>query len=466
VSQTLFFIGLEKAIQNIERYEFQKNLSLDKFINLTTEEVLNLYPNLPNHLQFKSNWTQNDASTYFNHLLLRNFFKFKSGNQSLNIELRVRLLGPYKIKSIRTFINSLGYFIHIVASVSWRILLKSINKSPEYLLLELRRIGKLGKGDIDHFKKLLLENKVKSVLTFSTLRDPKLFDMSMACEALNLDLHYFPECWDNISTGYAFPTYMTHMHLWSQQQLEHVKLLNRDFRGDIDIYGSYRASHAASYNLQLCSDTASSRSFTILYLEGYFYEDLDFVIDKIINIFSNWGFSKPLDVAEINLVIRRYPLKRQSAGSKLLKSNINQTLYLGGTKINITESKNFKLADDLGDSHIVLSELTTAGIEAALSGCRVIFVGSKRSPRYLDTSMGYRFFFARELPKYFEYIEFDSRLDQIRLATIIISLISGNLNLETNWPLKFSSKKELTYFAEEFDLAKWDSLLIQLEQIL
>lgn len=390
MSNILFFIGKEKTILNIKRYEYQNILGLNKFINLTTEDIYKLHSDIPNCIQFRSFWTKEEISVFFNHLLFRNFFKFNRGNTPLNMELRVKLLGPYKLKTLDKFSTSIKYLYNSLKLISWLILVKSIKKRPEYLLFELRKKGKLGLGDVEQFKKILMENSVSAVVTFSSLKDPKLFDLSTACKFLKIELHYFPECWDNISTGFEPPSHITHMHLWSQQQMKQVAYLNRDSRMKIDVYGSYRASHAISSKLKLDMNISKISKLSILYLEGYFYEDLNFVTTKIIEAITSENLRISPSITEINLIIRKYPLKRQTIEFSETNNAISREIFWKGIKIVISETKNFKLAEDLTQTHLIISELTTAGLEAALSGFSVIFVGSKRSPRYLDSSMGYR----------------------------------------------------------------------------
>jgi len=464
VNQILFFIGKEKTISNIKRYEFQDILDLSKFINLTTKDIYKLHKDIPNCIRYNSGWTKEDTSVYFNHLLFRNYLKFKRGNTSLNMELRVKLLGPYKLKTFALFLTSIKYLYNTCKSISWLILIKSINKKSEYLLFELRNKGKIGLGDIEQYKKILLENSISAVVTFSSLKDPKLFDLSIACKILNIELHYFPECWDNVSTGFEPPSHIRHMHLWSKQQMKQIADSNSDTCIKTDVYGSYRATRALSSMFKTETNFFKVSKLSILYLEGYFYEDLSFTINKIIEAIIGRNQKISPSINEINLIIRKYPLKRQTINVRESNNVISHEIFLERIKIVITESFNSTLAEDLAQTQLIFSELTTAGLEAALSGYSVIFIGSKRSPRYLDSSMAYRYTFAQEVPKFFEYIEMDKKSDQERLSIIMDSFLFDYPKSFKHLMPENHSLERLTYFAEGFNLERWNSLISNLKR--
>jgi len=463
VNKTLFYIGIEKPIINIKKYGFFKNLIKKEFVTLTTFNILEKHSDLPNVQGFTSKWSFKDTEIFHLNLLWRNFFNRK--NTGLKMDLRVRCFGPYKIKTLSNLISSFGYLKNIIFQTKWSKVILLRNKSPNLLLNDLRKSTKIGNGDLDQFKKILVRNKISNVVTFSSFRDPKLYDLVMACNELKVDIYVFIECWDNISTAYSIPSGITKIFLWSTQQKNEINKFYPEYTNKAEVIGGYRINKALEFAKKRSTLTINSyKNLSLLYLEGYFYEDLNYVINKLMDLIIFHAKKQRIGLREVNLIIRRYPLKRQSSIVKINKSNLERKITIENINFNIRESKKINLYDDFLEADLVLSELTTAGLEAAFGGLPVIFVSSKKSPRFLDTSKGYEYSFANKISRHFSYIKF-RRFFSIKLIPIIpkqsIFEKSGLSKFKVASKLRI---RDLDYYAKPFNFMEWDVFISNLKK--
>jgi hypothetical protein len=109
---------------------------------------------------------------------------------------------------------------------------------------------------------------------------------------------------------------------------------------------------------------------------------------------------------------------------------------------------------DLIDVDLVISESTTAGLEAAFNLKPVLFVYSKRSRKYIDTKRSYDFSYSQDLIKYFHVIDFDSTDCKKKLIAFLEDLCFkiGNKHMEIN------RSEFLEYFGQPFDFNAWEKL--------
>ena len=452
------FIGTEKPIANLVKYKFYDTLISEDFITLTTSAVLKNFPFLPNPVIFKSNWRKQDIRLFHLHLLISNYLS--NNNRGLYYDLRSFLIGPYKIKSFNLLFQSLKYIRKSISEIKFFYIFKKYRSTPTEILMGLRERGHISNGDVINFKNILRQHNISRVITISSLRDPKLFDLSIACKELNLECHLFVECWDNISTGLGVPTGISKIYLWSEQQRLDFYKFNPVSSVGAEIFGSYRISHAQNSRADnsVKNNKNFSNVFRILYLEGYFYENLNFSITQIIRVIKAIQATNNLFL-KVEIVVRKYPLKRQSIQKELERNYHNFNLHSEPETVRVTTSDNNSLDFDLNEADLVISELTTAGLEAAFRKIPVIFIGSNASIRFLDSMAGYNYSFAESIPIAFNLINLSKKTDLDLLEKLIYSLIY--LNDETH---NFESKlllneSNLELFGKPFDLNIWYKLI-------
>jgi hypothetical protein len=456
MNKTVIFFGSEKPVLNLIRYDFYNKLIKQELITMTTYEIYSKYPQLPNTITYNSNWRTKDVYSFTLHLLLFNFVK--NINKGLFYDLRAFLFGPYKIKSPKFLFMAMKFLIKACRSIKFTSIVKNQKNSSD-VIENLRKKGAVGLGDHNNFVKILKEVNASKVVTISNFRDPKLFDLASACKELSLDLHVFVECWDNLSTGYGVPTGVSHIYTWSSDQIHDFYKFNVGHNAEVQICGSYRRSYSEIHRISRLRDASTTKDtdLRILYLEGYFYEDLNFSIGKIIEAIK-LVHSRIGNTRKIKIVIRKYPLKRQSVDSSLHNSHESKNEGDYNEFIEIETSQNKNLDEDFEQADMVLSELTTAGLESAFRGIPVVFLGSNSSIRFLDSMAGYNYSFSQAIKYHFELLNLSSKGDVKRLQVIFELLLSTKSNsMESNFKLLLTTSEQ-DKFSIPFDFDSWNRL--------
>lgn len=456
MSRTVIYFGSEKPILNLIKYNFYNKLMKQKLITVTTTEIYSKYPQLPNTITYSSSWNARDIYSFTLHLLLFNFIK--NINKGLFYDLRAFLFGPYKITSLKIFIMAVKYLINAFCSIKFTSILGNQRNSSD-VIESLRKSCTINSGDHDNFVKILKEVNASRVITISNFRDPKLFDLASACKELSIDLHVFVECWDNISTGYGVPTGVSHIYTWSSDQIYDFHKFNLGHMAQVQISGSYRRTYSENYKKFKFNNASTTKDsdLRILYLEGYFYEDLNFSMGKIVEAINLTNEGKGPS-RNIKIVIRNYPLKRQSIDLNL---NYYSKLKIADEYSKFIEfetSQGKNLNEDFERADLVLSELTTAGLESAFREIPVVFLGSHSSVRFLDSMAGYNYSFAQPIKHNLEILNLSSKGDVKKLKLIFeLSLDTKPNYMHSNFKLLLTDKEQ-DKFSIPFDFELWARL--------
>lgn len=457
MNNTVIFFGGEKAVLNLIKYNYYDKLIKTELITITSNEIYDSFPQLPNTVTFKSNWKARDIFTFNLHLLLLNYLR--NNNKGLFYDLRAFVFGPYKIKSLKLLLQSLKFFIKALSCLNFYSIVKHYPSSFN-LLLTLRKRRVIEEGDYTNLKKILEDINASRVITISNFRDPKLFDLALACKHLNIELHLFLECWDNISTGYGVPFGVTHIYSWSSYQNRDFYRFNFQHPAKIQICGSYRRSYAedSEHKITQQRTKSDSKAFKILYLEGYFYENLNYSISKIINAIES--SQKWIDEPrKIEIIVRKYPLKRQSIDEEVKKRYEIKTLKDNNGFIEVKSSTNRVIDLDLNQADLILSELTTAGLESAFRRIPVVFIGSNSSVRFLDSMAGYNYSFAKPIKLYFELINLSKKADVNKLTNILQEqMFAASDFLKSSFKLQLNNS-DLNEFSIPFNVNIWNELM-------
>lgn len=450
MGKTLLFIGSEKAITNFYRYGYSEKFLSPKLIIATTKNIAEKFPRVKRELIFSTNWNYKDTSTLHLYFLFRNFFQ--KTNLPLSYELRNRLFGPYKITNPKIFFFSCKYFMKTFFLINWIFFLKNFKLSNHAFLKALREKNLIGLGDVEIYKNLIIKHSISKIITFTPFRDPKLYDLAEACEISNCELHIFPECWDNFSSGYGLPDKISKINVWSKQQLSEIKQFYPNQVKNVNIVGSYRRAYAAERVEP--KKKLSSEVLRILYLEGYFYEDLNYVLNKILVAITNLGNCPK----NIEITVRSYPLKRQTVNYQ--NRNTWYEKWIGkidfnGINVIINKSFDVDLDFDFQDKDLVISELTTAGLEACFREIPTFFIGSHSSKRYLDSARAFNFSFANDLVKdglYTNLSRYNGVEQFSRKLSLLMNQKINNLTLKEN-------KLDIDFYSEIFNFEFWENLI-------
>ena len=455
MSKILVYFGHEKPLSNLISYEALNTLIPDSALKLLNNIDPNKYTSISNKMDFQSSWSSTDRETFYNHLLIKNFFNKR--NKSLNIFLFNKFFGPYKLRKPLIFFKSLKYFLRMVAQVNFKSLGNSFSGNAESLLDQLRLNKKILADDSQTFTRILEQNSISKVLIISTLSDPSIFDLVRVCRNSGIDCFLLPDCWDNISTTYAIPDDFTKIFLWSEQQRRDIIQFFPSLREKVEIIGTYRINleeSRISYKQRL--DSLKQHQFNILYLEGYFFENrvnsINFLVKAI-------DMVKELEGIEIKITYRAYPMKKQTLGDSVINKPPNFNAVESKLNIRIESSLNTKLSQDILSSDLIISELSTAGLEAAFKAIPVIFIASTNSPKRLDSNKSYDFTYAKDLYNYFNviHLEEDNSTEALYKYLQKIFILKKHLDYKPLVVDKIFS--DLEYLAKPFDFTKWSNLI-------
>jgi hypothetical protein len=448
--KTVFFIGQEKPLINLKKYGYLEKFLRADFLVITTEEIASKYKFSNNVIVFKSSWTNEEWVTFLDYLYIKNFIT--TYRKTLNISLRTRLFGPYKLNSIKRIIFSFKYFIKFWQKINFALIYQTRHLKPDDLLSKLREKNILGPGDSKKIMSLLANQNIQKAIVFTTFNDPILYDFVSVCKDLGIFTTALPDCWDNISTSPAIPEYINKICLWSEQQSSEVKKFYPSLFTKTEIYGSYRINKKSRI---LLNSKLKNEYFNILYLESSLFEDREFAIRKIAKSISESHGSND-SIKKIKFTIRQYPGYRPTEPGLSTDLGLLESFKIGEWQFEIAISKNGFLKEDFASADIVFSELTTAGLEAAFEKLPVIFVGSNKSPRYLTTYKAFQFSFGKDLLEDFVVLDLGLKSSLHILTNLFDKLFKYKQdNYANNYQNRFGSRK-LSFYAEEFNFHKWD----------
>jgi hypothetical protein len=454
----LVYFGHAKPLSNLIRYGTLKKLIDPKSVILMEEKFSSQYADIKNSVTITSTWADKDKNLFYDHQLLINFLNKK--NKSLNIYLKNKLFGPFKIKSIRTLINSFRYLFNFLIKINWRIILSGRRQSTETLLYLLRLHNYLRADDRGAFSAILDQHKISKVIIFTTLSDPSIFDLVEACTIKKIQCILLPDCWDNISTAYSIPKNVSNIYVWSAQQFRDIQVFFPDLELKCEIIGTYRLDIQESkkfYNKKI--KTISRNVIRILYLSGYHLESTKYTLDSIVKTLSDTGMNFKFD---IEVIIRSYPYKKQTNGTSDQSIDLTLANYKYFSNIRYLVSRRNELVDDLMYADFVVSELSTAGLESAFYGLPVIFINSNRSSKRLTTNKAFEFSYSKDLYYFFTIANISSGKGKIVLKNSIRSLISSQKKLTNIDYLIEDVFKKLEFLGQPFDYKKWDKITSKL----
>jgi len=450
MSKPLIYFGQEKPLINLFSYGLFEKIVNDKFIVLLPENLSVKLDWIKKKKTYKKLWTNEDQTIFFDYLLLCNFITHR--NKSLNKYLRVNFLGTSKIYDIKSFLLAVKNVIRKLTSINLLVLFKIHKQDSTEILRILRRHRIIKSNDTSSFLEILRSLKIDKVFVITTFSDLTIYDLIDACNQLGISVYVLPESWDNISTSISIPTNLTELLVWSDQHFKEVAEFYPEFVTKTKIIGSYRITNAVSKrefsNSNVTMQPALKSKFKIVYLEGFFLEDVYHILNTVLDVLPQ---IKGFDLSFVEIIYRKYPLKKQTReGIKSAKLDIDSRQF----RVTFNISEGTSLMADLTNVDLVISESTTAGLEAAFRLNPVLFVYSEKSRRYIDTKRSYDFSYSRDLYKYFNVIDFDS-FDCIKHLTTAL------LNICFKTESEYSVKKQLEfleYFGKPFNFSAWEEL--------
>lgn len=445
----LIYFGQEKPLVNLASYGMFEKIIHKKFIVLMPENLSVKFNWISKKITFKKLTTIEDQTVFFNYLLLHNYFTRR--NKSLNKYLRVNFLGTSKIYDLKSFILAFKNAIKKLILINLFMLFKFHKRDSVQILKILRNYRIIRSNDTNSFLEILRSLEIDKVFIFTTFSDITIYDLIDACNQLSIPVYVLPESWDNISTSISIPSNLTELLVWSYQHFKEVSKFYPELINRTKIIGSYRITNAVSQkgftNTKAIMQPALKTKFKIVYLEGYFLEDVNYILNTVLDVIPQ---IQKLELSVIEIIYRKYPLKKQMQekiqGTKL---SVDSRQY----RVNFRISEGTSLMTDLIDVDLVISESTTAGLEAAFNLNPVLFVYSKKSRKYIDTKRSYDFSYSRDLKKYFNVIDFDS----LDCKENLIAALQKLCFKEDNECKLRKLSMPLEYFGQPFDFKMWET---------
>jgi len=447
MKSNLVYFGHEKIIYNLNSYQMLEKLFNDKFIMLIPSRFNKELFSSQNTIISSILWEPQEERLFWNYLLWANFLTKR--NTTLNMFLRVNCFGTSKIYNAKSVISALKNAFRMLTTINWFILRKIYRYNSSEILGFLRTNKIIKSNCVSLFKDVIRLNTISKVFIISTFNDPSIFDLVEACDSLGIPVIVLPESWDNISTSIAIPHKINGLYVWSDQQTREVREFYPELVQKTHVIGSYRITNAINANKLMINNNLSKKSIKILYLEGYYLEDIINVMNKVLTALTQ---NEQFKFFNIEIIYRNYPLKKQT-DSNFIRNDLSKLKL--PQNISVKNSRKNRLWEDLEDTDLVISESTTAGLEAAFQLKPVIFIYSKKSRKYIDTKKSYKFSYASDLKKYFSLINIDGKNFEKVLALEINNLI---VNPELNDAKTNHRSVTLDFFGKPFDFEIWKEL--------
>lgn len=211
------------------------------------------------------------------------------------------------------------------------------------------------------------------VLIQSTLNDLSLANLLLLLAENGIPSLVLVDSWDNIGSKPVIPKDIRNLLVLSPQQRKIAMEVYGLDNSQVEVFGTPRISHISK--VRKLRDT---RSLRIGYLQAMPADDLQRNLEVLLSL-SNQLISKTALYDNFEIEIRTYPLKSERK-QRMLEESFHE-MY--GDKIKVqhpleTMEELFRNVD------VVVSEITTAGIEAACKGIPTIFIASDSNQIYMN----------------------------------------------------------------------------------
>lgn len=455
--KTLVFFPRAKPMINISKYfDFSSLLTEEYVISMCTSEVLKWMPT--NHVEtYESTWTTNDDSKFFDVLYLLSFLRGK--NRALRHFVRLRMLGQEKLR-ISNVAKILKHFMPRSKVLIFIPRLYFGGYNSHKCLEFLRKQGIVKSNDFGFFSEFLARNEVGKVVAVTTLKDPQIYDLVSAASSLNIPTHLILDSWDNIGCSASIPEITGNLVLWSMQQLYEVKLYYPELVEKSKVLGTPRRLLSAlvqkerQWRRDAASHSNKRNSVTILIVQAYYFDDTSAKLQNLEKILLKIIASYELDFL---IKIRAYPLKAPSHG---FKSGVQEFIESRKNhRLRFSLSENAELRDDLVQADIVISEISTGGLEAGLAQIPTIFVYSNHDYLYMNGRKILDFKFAHDLVGRAPIFETQDLKGIENTMLAYIEEIIDSRNIHSQQLERGKQESNWDYFASPFDQESFSALL-------
>jgi hypothetical protein len=358
---SLFDENLLKSHFDIKYVVVASNERMERYRKLipdTFEEVL-------------SSWTPSDQSAFYKTMLFFRTISHKSFRSHSIQWLRFAIFGNEIHRLNLKLALSQSYLI-------LRFIIKYL-KQPLRTIFTIMREGSLPSDKIrlpafDEMQicNLLESEKPDCVVIQSTLSDLTLYNIlyllqSFACPSLVI-----VDSWDNIGTRPMIPNETNKYLVHSQQQILVANKVYGLEPAKMTLFGTPRIPQ-----IREVLSVKRKSVIRIGYLQGLPADDLELNLKNLTQSMQAFLQSQEL-YSEFTILIRPYPIKTDKVLASVLSIS-NQF----GNRVAI-QSLEHSLEDLFECVDFIVSEVTTAGIEAACAGLPTIFIASNSHNLYMN----------------------------------------------------------------------------------
>ena len=456
MSKTLVFFPKEKPMINLIRYtklnfadSSKQVIFLSSFLN--SKQVIDKGAHF-----YSSNWTSEEETFFFDLLYL---FALKSRhNWALRHLVRPRFLGRDALswRTLRTILR------HCVAKrkvLRMAFLLIRYLEKPHECLRVLRQKGVIKANDATFFCEFLKSERVDSVVIASTLKDSQSYDLVDAANTLGIRVSILVDSWDNIGTSPCIPDFSGNLYLWSEQQLEEVKLYYPHATARSLILGTPRRAVAESVKRdreQLHKEIKQENGIMlvkILFIQAYFFDDTSLTFKFLEKVLLD--LSKKFNIRFL-ITVREYPFKAPSQNFRENLAGYFEDRDNSDQNCRYIRSGNGELRDDLLAANFVISEISTGGLESYLADVPTLFIYSNHKRLYMNGAKVLNFKFASDLMDVIPAIE-RGHLESLEREILKFLQLLGVHGWRPQVK-EFTAKRYREYFAADYRIEEFFSL--------
>jgi len=371
----VFCLGIKSAIHFslYDRALLESEFDIDYLVVTSPRKFKNYQASVPSQFtQVESVWDPDSQTTFYTMLLCFRFFFAKGQRKHFSQWLRYFLFGNQ---------NSIGNFRSFLIKL-FRVAVFLFNHMSSLPLFwySIIRFGsfpskcvRVPVEDREQFFAVLDKACPEFVIIQTTLCDLSTFNLINLLKQKNIASLVLVDSWDNIGSKPMIPKDIEKLLVQSPQQRSLALEVYGLQDSQISLFGTPRISR-----IRNVKSLRKHKVLNVGYLQAMPADDLEFNIG-IIHQLLNKLLLELRTYDDFTIVIRAYPIK--SFEKRMLIDGLLTSKF--GNRVKI-QSKFESMETLLSDSDLIVSEVTTAGIEAACEGLRTVFIATDSNRTYLN----------------------------------------------------------------------------------
>jgi len=233
---------------------------------------------------------------------------------------------------------------------------------------------KFPESDNESFHKKVIESQADFVIIQTTFAEISLYNLIGLLNINDIPYLVLVDSWDNIGSKPVIPLDIRKLLVHSPQQYEFAQVIYGFRQNQLQILGTPRIP-----KLEKLQDDLIGGTLRIGYLQGSPSDDLDMNLGTIFQLIKRL-IDQENKFVDFEILIRKYPMKKENLDG--LKKNLG----LRYEQVVRFQPQSQSIDDFFSSSDFIISEITTAGLEAAYKGIRTLFIASNSKKTYMNGS--------------------------------------------------------------------------------